>query len=169
MGEVAAGKDVQRLAGQQVYVLDAHSLIYQVFHARGEMSGPHGQPVGAIDGVLARYLDDPRPARARLSAMRLRPTGKDFSPPSLRSIQSEPSVDAGRSAAADPQHSKVPGGAGDSRADRARLRGGRCAGDRCPPGRAAGGRMLSGNQRQGLLPADNGSRQDFQHPASERS
>ena len=44
------------LDGQDVYVLDAHSLIYQVFHARGEMTGPQGQPVGAIHGFLYDVL-----------------------------------------------------------------------------------------------------------------
>ncbi len=51
---VSAADGVQRLDGKQIYVLDAHSLIYQVFHARGEMSGPQGQPIGAIQG----FLDD---------------------------------------------------------------------------------------------------------------
>ncbi|MFW6169058.1 MAG: DNA polymerase I [Planctomycetota bacterium] len=47
------GADGERLEGKHVYVLDAHSLIYQVFHARGDMSGPRGQAVGAIHGFLA--------------------------------------------------------------------------------------------------------------------
>jgi len=45
------------LQGQSVYVLDAHSLIYQVFHALPEMTGPAGQPVGAIFGFLRDVLD----------------------------------------------------------------------------------------------------------------
>ena len=69
---------VQRLDGKQVYVLDAHSLIYQVFHARGDMSGPQGQPVGAIHGFLTRHLDDPRAAKAGLSVVRFDPPGKTF-------------------------------------------------------------------------------------------
>ncbi len=48
--------EAERLDGKQVYVLDAHSLIYQVFHARGEMSGPQGQPIGAIHGFLIDIL-----------------------------------------------------------------------------------------------------------------
>jgi DNA polymerase-1 len=55
-GEDARGTTVTSLDGHQVYVLDAHSLIYQVFHARGEMSGPQGQPVGAIHGFLGDIL-----------------------------------------------------------------------------------------------------------------
>jgi len=34
------------------YVVDAHSLIFQVFHALPEMSSPHGEPVGALYGFL---------------------------------------------------------------------------------------------------------------------
>lgn len=45
------------LAGQTVYVVDAHSLIYQVFHAMPDMSGPNGQPVGAIHGFVRDILD----------------------------------------------------------------------------------------------------------------
>src|SRR5262245_29923751 len=45
------------LSGQTVYVVDAHSLIYQVFHALPEMSGPSGQPVGAVQGFIRDVLD----------------------------------------------------------------------------------------------------------------
>src|SRR5262245_8858413 len=45
------------LAGQTVYVVDAHSLIYQVFHALPEMSGPSGQPVAAVQGFIRDVLD----------------------------------------------------------------------------------------------------------------
>ncbi len=38
------------LAGKSVYVVDANSLIFQVFHALPEMSSPTGQPVGAVFG-----------------------------------------------------------------------------------------------------------------------
>lgn len=47
----------ESLRGKSVYVLDAHSLIYQVFHALPEMTGPAGQPVGAIDGFLRDIVD----------------------------------------------------------------------------------------------------------------
>ncbi len=50
------GREI-RLDGKSVYVLDAHSLIYQVFHALPEMSGPAGQPVGAIYGFLRDIVD----------------------------------------------------------------------------------------------------------------
>ena len=38
------------LKGKTVYVVDAPSLIYQVFHAIGEMTSPQGQPVNAVYG-----------------------------------------------------------------------------------------------------------------------
>src|SRR5213078_4417081 len=44
------------LTGKTVYLVDSHSLIYQVFHALPEMSGPNGQPVGAIQGFIGDLL-----------------------------------------------------------------------------------------------------------------
>jgi DNA polymerase I len=38
------------LAGQTVWVVDAHSLIHQVFHAIPNMTSPTGQPVNAVYG-----------------------------------------------------------------------------------------------------------------------
>src|SRR5216117_573903 len=45
------------LTGKTVYLVDSHSLIYQVFHALPEMSGPNGQPVGAVQGFVRDLLD----------------------------------------------------------------------------------------------------------------
>ena len=45
--DVKASVDV---AGKTVYVVDSHSLIFQVFHALPEMTGPRGEPVGAVFG-----------------------------------------------------------------------------------------------------------------------
>ena len=45
------------LEDKVVYVIDAHALIYQVFHALPEMSGPNGQPVGAIHGFIRDMVD----------------------------------------------------------------------------------------------------------------
>ena len=38
------------LDGRTVWVIDAHSLIHQVFHALPEMTSPKGEPVGAVYG-----------------------------------------------------------------------------------------------------------------------
>ena len=37
--------------------MDSHSLIYQVFHALPEMTGPAGQPVGAVHGFLRDIME----------------------------------------------------------------------------------------------------------------
>ena len=44
------------LAGKSVFAVDAHSLIYQVFHALPEMTSPSGQPVGAVYGFVRDVL-----------------------------------------------------------------------------------------------------------------
>ena len=52
------------LEGKSVYVVDSHSLIYQVFHAMQEMAGPRGEPVGAVFGFtrdLFYLLEQKRP------------------------------------------------------------------------------------------------------------
>lgn len=53
----APGPACLSLTGKTVYLIDAHSLIYQVFHALPEMSGPTGQPVGAVHGFVRDMLD----------------------------------------------------------------------------------------------------------------
>jgi DNA polymerase I len=45
------------LTGKKVYIVDSHSLIYQVFHALPEMSGPSGQPVGAVHGFVRDMVE----------------------------------------------------------------------------------------------------------------
>ena len=52
------------MAGKTVWVIDAPSLIHQVFHALPEMSGPRGEPVGAVFGFvrdLFFLLENKRP------------------------------------------------------------------------------------------------------------
>ena len=45
-----------RLDDWTIYVLDAHSLIFQVFHALPEMTGPTGEAVGAVFGFAKDLL-----------------------------------------------------------------------------------------------------------------
>ena len=45
------------LSGKTVFAIDSHSLIYQVFHAMPEMTGPRGQPVAAVHGYLRDLCD----------------------------------------------------------------------------------------------------------------
>src|SRR3954454_15643329 len=40
-----------------LYILDAYSLIYQVFHAIPLMSGPAGQPTHAVFGIFRDLLN----------------------------------------------------------------------------------------------------------------
>ncbi len=57
VGEQPVLPPVESLAGKTVYVVDAHSLIFQVFHAMPEMSSPTGQPTGAIHGFTRDMFD----------------------------------------------------------------------------------------------------------------
>ena len=45
------------LEGKTVYVVDSHSLIYQVFHAMSDLSTPDGRPANAIYGFVRDILD----------------------------------------------------------------------------------------------------------------
>jgi DNA polymerase-1 len=52
------------LAGQTVWLVDAHSLIHQRFHALPEMTSPRGEPVAAVYGFtqdLLYLLESKRP------------------------------------------------------------------------------------------------------------
>jgi DNA polymerase-1 len=54
----------ESLEGKTVYVIDAHSLIHQVFHAIPEMTSPQGEPVGAVFGFardMFYLLEEKRP------------------------------------------------------------------------------------------------------------
>jgi DNA polymerase I len=54
----------EMLSGKTVWVVDAHSLIHQVFHALPEMTAPDGQPVGAVFGFtrdLLYLIEEKRP------------------------------------------------------------------------------------------------------------
>ncbi len=48
--------DPAPIHGCSVYVIDAHSLIFQVFHALPEMTSPHGEPVAAAYGFTRDVL-----------------------------------------------------------------------------------------------------------------
>lgn len=45
------------LTGKTAVVLDAHGIIYQVFHTMREMSGPKGQPTGAAFGFARDVMN----------------------------------------------------------------------------------------------------------------
>lgn len=56
VGAESATPPPASLQGQSVWVIDAHSLIHQVFHALPEMSSPRGEPVGAVYGFIRDVL-----------------------------------------------------------------------------------------------------------------
>jgi DNA polymerase-1 len=52
------------IKGWNVYIVDAHSLIFQVFHALPEMSSPRGEQVGAVYGFtrdMLYLIEDKKP------------------------------------------------------------------------------------------------------------
>ena len=66
--------------GWNVYVVDAHSLIFQVFHAIPEMSSPQGEQVGAVFGFVRDmlYLIEEKKPNALICAFDLAgPTFRD--------------------------------------------------------------------------------------------
>jgi len=52
----SASPPPESLEGRTVWVVDAHSLIHQVFHALPEMTSPRGEPVGAVFGFTRDVL-----------------------------------------------------------------------------------------------------------------
>jgi DNA polymerase-1 len=68
------------IKGWNVYVVDSHSLIFQVFHALPEMSSPHGEQVGAVFGFVRDmlYLIEDKKPNALICAFDLSgPTFRD--------------------------------------------------------------------------------------------
>src|SRR5262245_47390663 len=53
---VRARQVPHRLKGETVWVVDANSLIFQVFHALPEMTSPQGEPVSAVFGFTRDML-----------------------------------------------------------------------------------------------------------------
>lgn len=54
--EIAPAASGTSLAGQTVWIIDANSLIFQVFHAIPEMASPRGEPVNAVFGFTRDVL-----------------------------------------------------------------------------------------------------------------
>lgn len=62
--ELAEAHSPPELHGKNVYLVDAHSLIHQVFHALPEMTSPTGLPVSAVYGFardILFLLEEKRP------------------------------------------------------------------------------------------------------------
>jgi len=61
-----------------VYVVDAHALIYQVFHAMPEMTSPQGRPVGAVQGFIRDMVDLIENRGAEYILVAFDPSGPNF-------------------------------------------------------------------------------------------
>ena len=127
-GRAHAGR---RLREASLYLLDAHGLIFQMFHGIGPMSAPDGRPTNAVFGVTRALADEPVRPWCRLPHRGGSTTGS----PTFRDKLFDPSYKAHlRAAAAGPADA----GAADSPdhgrdahpiPDGPRLRGGRHHGD----------------------------------------
>src|SRR5512144_1022009 len=53
----SAGDPSSTMPRPTFYILDAYSLIFQVFHAIPEMTGPAGQPTQAVFGIFRAMLN----------------------------------------------------------------------------------------------------------------
>ena len=77
----APSPDLADLEGKSVYVVDAHSLIYQVFHALPEISSPRGEPVGAVFGFARDLVFLPTTSRVTRVPGQYSTTGEPTSSP----------------------------------------------------------------------------------------
>ncbi|HBJ34197.1 MAG TPA: DNA polymerase I [Planctomycetaceae bacterium] len=57
LNETTAGKSVDDQPHLRVVLVDAHSLIYQLFHALPPMTSPAGAPVAAVHGFVGDMLE----------------------------------------------------------------------------------------------------------------
>jgi DNA polymerase I len=73
------GKRKRSMASRQtLYILDAFSLIFQVFHAIPEMTGPAGQPTQAAFGIFRDMLNLRRERKPEFLAAAFDPPGPVF-------------------------------------------------------------------------------------------
>ena len=154
----------ESLAGKTVYVVDSFSLIFQVFHAYPEMTGPRGEPVGAVLRLHARHARLAGATEARLSVLRVRFAGADVPhelfdqykahrtemPPDLR-----PQIGSIRRVL-EAMEIPVLGSPG--------LRGRRHVGHGRPAGTTSAAANAFWFGRQGLPAVDHRPGEDFQHP-----
>ncbi len=84
------------------YVLDAFNLIFQVFHAIPEMTGPAGQPTQAVFGIFRDLLNLVRDRKPDYLAAAFDGPGRVFRSEIYRGVQGEPQGNARRPGAADP-------------------------------------------------------------------
>ena len=146
-----------------IYLVDAHSLIFQVFHAIPAMTSPSGLPTNAVFGFVRDllYLRRRKPDYLVCAFDRPEPT---FRAELLPRLQGPPGTAARRSVAADPADPSSCRGAGHSGRQPPALRGRRRAGHAGPRGGQARPGRLHLHQRQGLPAADRRPRSTVQPP-----
>ena len=84
------------------YVLDAFNLIFQVFHAIPEMTGPAGQPTQAVFGIYRDLLNLVRDRKPDYLAAAFDGPGRVFRSDIFEDYKATPQGNAGRPRAADP-------------------------------------------------------------------
>ena len=117
------------LSGKTVYVIDSHSLIFQVFHALPEMTGPRGEPTGAMFGFARdmMYLLDEKKPDYLIAAFDM--SGPTFRHELFAAYKEHRSEMPDELQAANSQHPPHASGAGHSGAGMRGLRGRRYSGD----------------------------------------
>ena len=133
----AAGEPTT-LAGKTVWVVDANSLIFQVFHAIPEMTSPRGEPVAAVYGFtrdLLFLLDEKKPDYLFVAFDRPEPTFRHELFPEYKGTAQR---NAARSEAAVSRHPADARGDGHGGARTGRVRSRRHSGHDRPPHRRAG-------------------------------
>ena len=108
------------IAGWQVYVVDAHSLIFQVFHALPDMTSPRGEHVSAVYGFVRDILQIIEQKKPDALICAFDPPGPDVSRRDVRPLQGRPRRNAGGAGRPDSEDRTGAARAGDSRACRGR-------------------------------------------------
>ena len=121
------------IEGWRVYVVDAHSLIFQVFHALPDMTSPRGEHVNAVYGFVRDMLQLIEQKQPDVLICAFDPPGPTFRDEIYDQLQGRPRRDARGARRPDSQDRAGARRPGDPRDLADRLRGGRRAGH----GRAA--------------------------------
>ena len=162
--DVANGA-LPNLHGKTVYIVDAYSLIFQVFHAMPKMTSPRGEPVDGRVRLHARHVHLARAEEARLSVRGVRPRpGRRFATSCTSTTKQHRSEMPDGSGAADSATFAACWRPGHSRARVRSVRGRRLLATLARVTDEARRRVLPGHGRQGLPAAHHRPREDLQHP-----
>ena len=126
---------LETLAGRTVWVVDAHSLIHQVFHALPEMTSPRGRAGRGRVRLHPRHALPAGAEEAGLSVLCVRPARQDLSPRHVWRVQDSAGGDARGPGAADSRHPPRHCRVGHSRPGLPVVRGRRRSGHRRPADR----------------------------------